>query len=89
MANEKRLIDANALIEDLKAAEANAGMGSIVASTLIRYVKRCDTVDAVEVVYCQECARCRKGFCAIRKDSWGATLEVGLHDFCSDGERSK
>lgn len=44
-------------------------------------------VDAVEVVYCQDCARCKKGFCTIRKDSWGATLKVGLHDFCSDGER--
>lgn len=43
--------------------------------------------DAVEVVYCQDCARCMKGFCTIRKDSWGATLKVGLHDFCSYGER--
>ena len=51
MANEKRLIDANALIEDLEAAKANNGMGGIVASTLIRYVKRCPTVDAAEVVH--------------------------------------
>jgi hypothetical protein len=50
-------------------------------------VNEAPTVDAVEVVYCQDCARCKKGFCTIRKDSWGATLKVGLHDFCSDGER--
>lgn len=50
-------------------------------------VDNAPTVDAVEVVYCQDCARCKKGFCTIRKDSWGATLKVGLHDFCSDGER--
>ena len=53
MATEKRLIDANVLIEDLEAAEANAGMGAVVARTLIRYVKRCATVDAVEVVHGQ------------------------------------
>lgn len=48
---EPRLIEANCLIEDLKAAEANGGMGSVVARTLMRYVKRCKTVDAVEVVH--------------------------------------
>ena len=44
-----RLIDADALIEDLVAAKENGGMGSVVAETLIRYVKRCDTVDAEKV----------------------------------------
>lgn len=43
---ERRLIDADVLIEDLEVAKANAGMGSMVAETLIRYVKRCPTVDA-------------------------------------------
>ena len=51
MATEKRLIDANELIEDLEAAKANAGMDGMVASVLVRYVKRCPTVDAVEVVH--------------------------------------
>ena len=51
MANEKRLIDANALLEDLEAAKNNSGMGVIVANTLMRYVKRCPTVGAVEVVH--------------------------------------
>jgi hypothetical protein len=44
-------IDRNSLIEDLEAAKNNNGMGASVASTLIRYVKRCPTVDAVEVVW--------------------------------------
>lgn len=50
-------------------------------------VSRVKAEDAVPVVYCKNCARCIKGFCTIRKDGWGATLKVGLHDFCSDGER--
>lgn len=41
----------------------------------------------MEVVYCKDCARYRNGYCTIRKDSWGATLLVGQHDYCSDGER--
>lgn len=45
------------------------------------------TIDAEKVVYCKDCARQKKGYCTIRKDSWGATLLVGNHDFCSDGER--
>ena len=44
-----RLIDADALIEDLEAAKANNGMGGMVASALVRYVKRCSTIDAVPV----------------------------------------
>ena len=44
-----RLIDADALIEDLEAAKANNGMGGMVANALVRYVKRCSTVDAVPV----------------------------------------
>lgn len=57
MANEKRLIDVDELIEDLEAAKANAGMGATIASTLIRYVKRCPAVDAVEVVRCKNCRK--------------------------------
>ena len=45
MENEVRLIDANALIEDITAAEENAGMGAVVAGTLRRYVNRRPTID--------------------------------------------
>ena len=51
MKKEMRLIDANKLIEDLEAAKDHGGMGACVAGTLIRYIKRCATVDAVEVVH--------------------------------------
>ena len=45
MENEVRLVDANALIEDITAAEENAGMGAVVAGTLRRYVNRRPTID--------------------------------------------
>ena len=48
MANEKRLIDANALISNLRTFK---GLGAIVAETLVRFVKKQPTVDAVEVVH--------------------------------------
>lgn len=41
------------------------------------------------LVRCKDCARYKKGYCTIRKDSWGAALLVGEHDFCSDGERKE
>jgi hypothetical protein len=45
MGNKMRLIDATALIEDITAAEENAGMGALVAGTLRRYVLRQTTID--------------------------------------------
>lgn len=95
-----RLIDANALA-DLMDVEYRRKMklvrkGEAHLDTLAEGLMSMSvllgtmpTVDTVEVVYCQDCAKCKKGFCTIRKDSWGATLKVGLHDFCSDGERRK
>lgn len=35
------------LIDDIKAANENGGMGDVVASTLKRYVKRLPTIGAV------------------------------------------
>lgn len=96
MANEKRLIDANALVEDLEAAKANNGMGALVASTLIRYVKRCTTVDAVEVVRCKDChyydapedgdalGYCRNGRLAA---SYASEIYPEPDYFCAYGER--
>lgn len=53
----RRLIDANKLIEDLEAAKDHGGMGACVAGTIIRYIKRCATVDAVEVEEMREFAQ--------------------------------
>lgn len=94
MATEKRLIDADAEIATIKEnvcknCDSRNGVRcrACWVDSMIGFIDEAPTVDAVEVVYCQDCARCKKGFCTIRKDSWGATLKVGLHDFCSDGER--
>ena len=87
MANEKRLIDANALLERMNVVTADDTCPLHIAAEIDQEIELAPTVDAVEVVYCKDCARCKKGYCTIRKDGWGATLRVGKHDFCSDGER--
>ena len=86
MATEQRLIDANELplgkfVEPR--TEWHQGWNDALDAAMLQ----APTVDAVPVVYCKDCARCKKGYCTIRKDSWGATLLVGQHDYCSDGER--
>ena len=84
MAQEVRLIDANALLD----ANMYGNTAPITHRTYAEIlIQKAPTVDAVPVVYCKDCARCKKGYCTIRKDSWGATLLVGQHDYCSDGER--
>lgn len=92
-----RYLDKNALIDDLEAAKNNAGMGASVASTLIRYVKRCPTVDAVEVVRCKDCKYAKNmthigeskyllGECSLREED-NIEFMVYDDDFCSYGER--
>ena len=89
MANEKRLIYANFLKGIIleKINKSDLQIFKDVMQLVCDMLDKSPTVDAVEVVYCKDCARCKKGYCTIRKDSWGATLQVGLHDFCSDAER--
>lgn len=82
MAYKVRLIDANALPYENQVL-SNDDEWCLKVSD----IEKAPTVDAVVVVYCKDCARCKNGHCTIRKDSWGAALEVGLHDFCSDGQR--
>ena len=61
MANEKRLIDANAFLKDI----LTAGIGK----TIIEYsesdigymIRKRPTIDAVEVVRCRECLYYEKG----------------------------
>lgn len=83
-----RLIDADALAEDVKAAKSNSGMGAVVADTILRYVKRCPTIDAVEVVRCKQCLYCKRSadgayFCDWHRDFF----QVFPSDYCSNGER--
>ena len=93
MVNEKRLIDANALITNLRTFK---GLGKMVAETLVRFVEKQPTVDAVEVVRCRECKHwdeiedtCGGGYC---NHSCWVVLDaeppiVNHTDFCSYGER--
>ena len=83
MANEKRLIDANALIEE---ANAEGAYGYVDAFQ----IANAPTVDAVEVVRCRDCKHWHKEtlFCdympygeAQERVNWYAD------DFCSYGER--
>ena len=79
MANEKRLIDANALLDYFRNERHE--------SEVIEAVKDAPTVDAVEVVRCKDCR-----FIIDREDG---THGCYLHfledckpdDFCSYGER--
>ena len=83
MVNEKRLIDANALIEE---ANAEGAYGYVDAFQ----IANASTVDAVEVVRCRDCKHWHKEtlFCdytlygeAQERVNWYA------NDFCSYGER--
>ena len=88
MGTEKRLIDANELVSILEEYATGIYYEDIFSlSVLKRIIGERKTVDAVEVVRCKDCTRYKKGYCTIRKDGWGATLMVGMTDYCSDGER--
>ena len=80
MANEKRLIDANALLALVK---KNAlYLYHMIAPILCL----CPTVDAVEVVRCKDCKHWTMGYCNnfAYYDYEPTTNE---DDFCSYGER--
>lgn len=58
--------------------------------TIVDFLRECSTVDAVEVVRCKDCKRCRinefakmsgMGFCRLTESG------VRQDDFCSYGER--
>lgn len=85
MANEKRLIDANALISNLRTFK---GLGRTVAEALVRFTEKQPTVDAVEVVHgrwilrekagvdywcCSICDKIRSGYYFKPKDNYCPT----------------
>ena len=83
MANEKRLIDANALIEE---ANAEGAYGYVDAFQ----IANASTVDAVEVVRCRDCKHWHKGTLFCDYMPYGEAQEhVNWYadDFCSYGER--
>ena len=92
MANEKRLIDANALLEELKEKHDwvmqdpeishSIKWGEAVCNHRVcEAIENAPTVDAVEVVRCKDCKHyktitCSCG-CNVVSDNW----------YCADGER--
>ena len=83
MANEKRLIDANALIEE---ANAEGAYGYVDAFQ----IANAPTVDAMEVVRCRDCKHWHKETLFCDYMSYGEAHErVNWYadDFCSYGER--
>ena len=77
MANEKRLIDANALLEKLKKTSRYF--------TVKFDIEEAPTVSAVEVVRCKGCKHFYMGRCSHAANGWLPSRED--NDFCSYGER--
>ena len=87
MANEKRLIDANAFLKDI----LTAGIGK----TIIEYsesdigymIRKRPTIDAVPVVRCRDCKHCdpENHHCDHNMGT-AAPLRRKPDDFCSYGE---
>ena len=94
MANEKRLIDANALIEE---AYAEGTYGYVDA----KQIADATTVAAVEIVRCEKCKNAEPYDCTINgtihrlyeckkdKAAIGYNKVVAKNDFCSCGERKE
>ena len=81
MANEKRLIDANALKEDYVVL-FDKYIGEV-RCVLLYQIVNAHTVDAVEVVRCNDCKHFGTDGCAMDK----YTFDVVEEGFCSYGER--
>ena len=89
MANEKRLIDANALRDDTFILDAWD------AKIVRAWLDDQPTVDAVEVVRCKDCRKCEKAInvhtgrvfkCNLYNPNDGRRYK-NPNDFCSYGER--
>ena len=95
MADEKRLIDANALREEVKKNNKQNFFNKDWSSEdVCILLKLAPTVDAVEVVRCKDCkwyeANCET--CVLRSDDgdtydFGYEVDMKPDDFCSYGER--
>ena len=100
MAKEKRLIDADALMDSIKGYR----LGKIPKGELEWKIENAPTVDAVELVRCKDCRWAREKdyreptdtpkelICQCFKHHyipapWGSRMAVSHDDFCSYGER--
>ena len=90
MANKKRLIDANALLERMSVVTTDDTCPLHIAATIDQEIELAPTVDAVEVVRCKDCKYWHEeiAWCDqhshFDKDEWNM---FDKDDFCSWGER--
>ena len=95
MANEKRLVDANALLSELEKFDNpmpnKSGYDFLCGvATAITEIENAPTVDAVEVVRCKDCKNGRQPWLegqTMVKCMVGKTMLVTPEHFCSYGER--
>lgn len=81
MANEKRLVDVNPLIERLSDGSARKSSAkSLYDSEFVQMLRNAPTVDAVEVIRCGKCIHRVKG-------TYAKCIGRRPDEFCSDGER--
>ena len=90
-ASEKRLIDANAFLEDILTAGIGKTIVEYSESDIGYMIRKRPTVDAVEVVRCRDCiyrfqnnGHNKDGCPIIDRNIW-----MGDNDFCSCGERKE
>ena len=94
MANEKRLIDANALLNHIDCCiDESKDLISSVCIAIKCYVEQMPTVDAVEVVRCKDCAYYLDEYCGERigmvKKCETFQFYTQEDSFCSFGWRRK
>ena len=87
MANEKRLIDANALLADME--ECSVGLDKYYCGYAKEFIDHATTVDAVEVVRCKDCKHyeMHKPKVLENCERNGYLIPMNPDDFCSYGER--
>ncbi|WP_406044081.1 hypothetical protein [Succinimonas sp.] len=91
MANEKRLIDANPIVQFIMDGLNNPDKLKALghdAIEILAEIEFADTVDAVEVVRCKDCIYATEDDGLLYCDGpIGIFGTVGFNDFCSCGER--
>ena len=91
MANERKLIDADALIKSMR--EEDLLYPGVPWSTtgVQKQIDKLPTVDAVEVVRCKDCANYHEFIsgnrCVHFNGGDGRAYQTSPNDFCSYGER--
>ena len=98
MANEKRLIDVNKVINSMQkcldeSPDKKHSVGYFAFESIIECLKQEPTVDAVEVVRCRDCKHARIhpcGYVYCHRDGRNAyEMTFNLDSFCSYGERKE